>query len=136
MKALISKLFGYRNNNIGADDPLSPHYDEHLMACTEKRRIFVNIPPGSRYLNRNKNPKTKYRPNKVSTSKYSFLNFLPKNIIEQFRGIANFYFLSLVILQGFPMFKTVDISVTALPIVIIFVATALKVRLYIYLGCV
>lgn len=68
----------------------------------EKRRIFLNIPPGSRYIDKKtKLPKIKYKDNKVRTSKYTVLNFLPKNLILQFRAIANFYFLVLVILQGF-----------------------------------
>lgn len=31
--------------------------------------------------------------NSISTSKYNILNFLPKNLIEQFSKIANLYFL-------------------------------------------
>ncbi|KAJ1330155.1 hypothetical protein BSLG_009685 [Batrachochytrium salamandrivorans] len=54
------------------------------------------------------------------------VTFLPKNIFEQFRGIANFYFLSLVILQVFNEFKEVDVSVTAAPIIIIVGITAFK----------
>lgn len=37
--------------------------------------------------------------NYICTSKYSIISFLPKNIFEQFRRIANFYFLCLLILQ-------------------------------------
>ncbi|GBP58870.1 Probable phospholipid-transporting ATPase IF, partial [Eumeta japonica] len=36
----------------------------------------------------------KRKHNKIKTSKYSLLTFLPKNLMEQFRRIANFYFLS------------------------------------------
>lgn len=32
-------------------------------------------------------------PNRVRTSKYSLLSFLPINIFEQFRRLANFFFL-------------------------------------------
>lgn len=67
-----------------------------------------------------------YKTNQVRTSKYTLLSFLPKNIFEQFRGIANFYFLSLVALQAFSLFKTVDVAVAALPIVLIVAMTAFK----------
>ncbi|KAJ3065564.1 hypothetical protein HDU98_011079 [Podochytrium sp. JEL0797] len=64
--------------------------------------------------------------NKVRTSKYTMLSFLPKNLFEQFRSIANFYFMSLVILQAFPPFALVSTLLTAAPILIIVCATAVK----------
>ncbi|KAI8906959.1 hypothetical protein EDD86DRAFT_210177 [Gorgonomyces haynaldii] len=90
-----------------------------------RRRIFLNTTPTGAYI-KNQKPTQKFTSNKVRTSKYTFVTFLPRNIFEQFRGIANFYFLSLVVLQAFDLFKTVDLIVTALPIVIIVVATAIK----------
>ena len=84
-----------------------------------RRRIFLNTPSHS--------PIEPYPPNRVQTSKYTLLTFFPKNIIEQFRGIANFYFLSLVILQAFSIFATVPVIVAALPIIIIVMATMFKV---------
>mgnify|MGYP001028202247 CR=1 FL=1 len=40
--------------------------------------------------------------NKVVTAKYNVLTFLPKNLFEQFRRVANFYFLIMLILQLIP----------------------------------
>lgn len=37
--------------------------------------------------------------NAIKTSKYNFLTFLPLNLFEQFRRLANAYFLFLMILQ-------------------------------------
>ena len=37
--------------------------------------------------------------NRVVTSKYTLLNFVPKNLFEQFRRIANFYFLCIAVIQ-------------------------------------
>ena len=37
--------------------------------------------------------------NKISTSKYTWINCIPKIIYEQFRKLANFYFLIIAILQ-------------------------------------
>ena len=40
-----------------------------------------------------------YANNFICTSKYTVLSFLPKNLFEQFRRLANSYFLSLLVLQ-------------------------------------
>ena len=51
-----------------------------------------------------------YPLNKISTSKYNILTFLPKNLYLQFTKLANLYFLILSIMQstsimgdGFPL---------------------------------
>lgn len=46
------------------------------------------------------NPNTagKYSSNVVKTSKYSLLSFLPKNLFEQFKRAANFYFLVVMVI--------------------------------------
>jgi hypothetical protein len=41
----------------------------------------------------------KYPDNRVVSSKYTVLNFLPKNLFEQFRRIANTYFLIIGIIM-------------------------------------
>lgn len=40
--------------------------------------------------------------NAVSTSKYTLVSFLPKSIFEQFRRLANVYFLIISIFQVSP----------------------------------
>lgn len=37
--------------------------------------------------------------NRISTAKYTILTFLPLNLFEQFSKLANFYFLSLALLE-------------------------------------
>ncbi|KAL3900317.1 MAG: hypothetical protein SGCHY_001422 [Lobulomycetales sp.] len=64
--------------------------------------------------------------NRVTTTKYTFLSFLPKNLAYQFSNIANIYFLGLILLQTVPELKIVDVSVTALPLILILTATAAK----------
>ena len=70
-----------------------------------------------------------YTMNRVRTSKYSLVTFLPKNMFEQFHGLANFYFLGIIILQILPEFKQVEIIVPLLPLVVILGVTAIKVNL-------
>ncbi|BGP19449.1 hypothetical protein JCM10213_006269 [Rhodosporidiobolus nylandii] len=67
-----------------------------------------------------------YERNKVRTSKYTLLSFLPKNLSEQFRRIANVYFLALIVLQVFPIFGATTPQVAMLPLVAILVITGFK----------
>ncbi|KAJ3170240.1 hypothetical protein HDU88_008867 [Geranomyces variabilis] len=92
-----------------------------------KRRVYVNTPLVPPYIDtRTNEPVFTFPSNKVRTSKYSPLTFLPKNLFEQFRSVANFYFTSLVILQAFPPFNQVSVVLTGAPVVIIVAATAIK----------
>ena len=45
------------------------------------------------------NSRFNYANNRIKTSKYTLLTFLPLNLLEQFQRLANFYFLCLLILQ-------------------------------------
>lgn len=85
--------------------------------------------------------------NQVLTSKYNLITFVPRNLLEQFRRIANIFFLSafrdsywvwptrkltsvratvLVILQFFPRFTTVSPGLSALPLIVVIFITACK----------
>jgi hypothetical protein len=67
-----------------------------------------------------------YNTNEVSTSKYTLWTFLPKNLYEQFRSVANFYFLVIAILQAFPTFAIVSFGLVIVPLIIILGFTGLK----------
>lgn len=41
--------------------------------------------------------------NKITTSKYTYWSFLPKNLYEQFHKVANIYFLAIAVLQATPV---------------------------------
>jgi Phospholipid-translocating ATPase N-terminal len=59
------------------------------------RTFFVNnkVPDGyGDYL------PAKFTKNEIISSKYTVWNFLPVNLFEQFRRVANFYFLSIAII--------------------------------------
>ncbi|CAD8093418.1 unnamed protein product [Paramecium sonneborni] len=69
----------------------------------------------------------KYSTNKVQTSKYTWYNFFPKNILEQFTKQANVYFLILAILQGIPIISISDGQPTILlPLIFILIVTMIK----------
>lgn len=92
-----------------------------------KRRVYVNIPLPPTELDQNGEPRENYVANKIRTSKYTFLTFLPKNLLEQFRRVANMYFLFLVILQLFPAVGgNVQPFMAASPLLSIITMTAIK----------
>ncbi|KAJ3331956.1 hypothetical protein HDU93_009414, partial [Gonapodya sp. JEL0774] len=93
---------------------------------TAPRRIFVNMSLPKDLLDSRGEPITNWASNKVKTSKYSALNFLPKNLFEQFRRVANFFFLTITIIQFFPDFQQIDPIVAALPLIIIVFLTGVK----------
>lgn len=73
---------------------------EELAAEGRRRRnVYVNIELPMSELNKYGEPR-EYSRNKVRTSKYTIWTFFPKNLTEQFRRVANLYFLGLVILQS------------------------------------
>ncbi|KAG0032112.1 hypothetical protein BGZ82_006683 [Podila clonocystis] len=64
--------------------------------------------------------------NKVVTTQYSILTFIPKNLYHQFRRVANFFFLVIVILQCIEPFQSLEPAVSALPLMIIVGLTAAR----------
>ncbi|KAJ7638744.1 phospholipid-translocating ATPase [Roridomyces roridus] len=92
------------------------------------RTVYVNknLPP--EYLDQRGRPKPAYiyPSNQVITSKYTIVTFLPRNLLEQFRRVANIFFLALAILQFFPKFATVSVGVVILPLIIVLAFTAIK----------
>ncbi|KAI7866455.1 hypothetical protein BDF14DRAFT_1743655 [Spinellus fusiger] len=64
--------------------------------------------------------------NAITTAKYTLISFVPKNLFEQFRNVANLYFLFLVILQCIPIFGVTAPVVSALPLIVILIITAIK----------
>lgn len=91
-----------------------------------RRTVYVNIPLPSSLRNSQGEPVVRYVRNKVRTSKYSLITFVPKNLLEQFRRVANIYFLFLVILQLFSIFGAPNAQIGMLPLLAILGMTAIK----------
>ena len=53
-----------------------------LLCCSRRVQMYIN--------------------NKVTTSKYNFITFLPLNLLLQFSKMANLYFLVLTIAELYP----------------------------------
>lgn len=109
---------------------------QFLEVRSNVREIF--LPPdvaGQRKFMRNLTPKMRKKfaethpwtvSNEIRTAKYTIFNFIPKNLFEQFRRVANVYFFLVIILQGIPIFSNTNIILAASPLVSILLVTAIK----------
>ncbi|KAH9460825.1 hypothetical protein MJO29_009800 [Puccinia striiformis f. sp. tritici] len=99
------------------------------------RQVFINLSLPSQAWKSNKKGEVlvghpteawEHPSNQIKTAKYSLLTFIPRNLLEQFRRIANVFFLSLVILQFIPKFSQVSPALAALPLLSVLAITAIK----------
>ncbi|XP_029922856.1 probable phospholipid-transporting ATPase IH isoform X2 [Myripristis murdjan] len=63
--------------------------------------------------------------NRIVSSKYTFWNFIPKNLFEQFRRVANFYFLIIFLVQLIIDTPTSPVT-SGLPLFFVITVTAIK----------
>lgn len=64
--------------------------------------------------------------NRICTTKYTFLSFLPKNLLEQFHRVANLYFIFIVLLNWVPSIQAFGKEVAMIPVLFVLGVTALK----------
>lgn len=75
---------------------------------------------------RGKNNQLGYTNNRVTNTKYTWWNFLPLNLFNQFSLHLNRYFLFIAILQLFEVLTPVNPATTWGPMVVIFAISAIK----------
>ena len=80
--------------------------------------IPLNQPNGSH--------RTKLPSNLITTTKYSFWSFIPKNLFEQFRRMTNCYFLLIVIITFIPSISPITPWTSILPLTFVLSVTAVK----------
>eukprot|EP00126_Sphaerothecum_destruens_P013666 Sdes_comp23383_c0_seq1m21645 len=85
---------------------------------TEERLIYINA--------HSQNIQFNYPNNIICTSRYNMLTFLPINLFQQFRRVANAYFLFLLILQLIPVISALSPVATAAPLVFVLFLTGVK----------
>ncbi|XP_042008673.1 phospholipid-transporting ATPase 3-like isoform X2 [Salvia splendens] len=81
------------------------------------RTIFCN--------DRDANLHTKFKANSVSTTKYDIFTFLPKGLFEQFRRVANLYFLMISILSCTPVSPVSPIT-NVIPLTLVLLVSLIK----------
>lgn len=82
------------------------------------RHIFINNP--------GRNRQFRYSGNKVTTSKYTLLSFVPINLYEQFKRLANFWFLVVACLQLIPNISPISPITSFAPLIFVLSITAIK----------
>lgn len=92
------------------------------------RSIYINTDLPESYFDKKGRvlKENKYDSNQNVTSKYTVITFLPRNLLEQFRRVANIFFLAIAILQFFPKFSTISPGLVILPLLAVLAITALK----------
>ncbi|CAI2358814.1 unnamed protein product [Moneuplotes crassus] len=95
----------YRNIFYGFDEDDALHHLKKEYEDPNDPKQKIKIP--------------KYKNNKISTSKYNIVDFLPKAILIQFLRIYNFYFLCTIVLQGVPAVSTMPVYLAALPFIFV-----------------
>lgn len=70
--------------------------------------------------------RTRFCSNRTSTTKYNVFNFIPKQLFEQFRRLANCYFLLVIALQFVPGLSPLNPFASIFPLALVLVITAVK----------
>lgn len=92
----------------------------------DRKRIVVpnhTVPPETP---RKKHPNGRRPNNKVRTTKYTLLSFLPRNLLEQFHRVANLYFIFIVLLNWFPAINAFGKEISMIPVMFVLGVTAVK----------
>lgn len=64
--------------------------------------------------------------NRLKTTKYTLLSFLPKNLFEQFHRLANVYFVFIALLNFVPAVNAFQPGLALAPVLFILAVTAIK----------
>lgn len=81
-------------------------YDHHAKAAENPNRLYSN--------------------NKIKTTKYTVLSFIPKNLFEQFHRFANVYFVFIALLNFVPVVNAFQPVLALAPVLFILSVTAIK----------
>ncbi|KAK3100160.1 hypothetical protein FSP39_015575 [Pinctada imbricata] len=76
--------------------------------------------------NAKNHPNRDFMSNRIRTTKYSILTFLPKNLFEQFHRFANLYFILVVALNWVPQVQAFGKEIAMIPVLFVLSVTAVK----------
>ena len=93
----------------------------------EVKQRILSYDKNGEYVTPESQDELPYIGNKIKTSKYSLITFIPLNLFEQVIRPANFYFCIIAALQSIPEVSISGGSPTILvPLVFVFTVTAIK----------
>lgn len=124
------RLIGRTNT----DDDERPYSYSSLLACGGKSsqtprlagKHRVVVPHLQLFKEEYEKFSGTYVNNRIRTTKYTLLNFVPRNLFEQFHRVANLYFLFLVVLNWVPLVEAFQKEITMLPLVVVLTIIAIK----------
>lgn len=103
---------------------------QNLKRPPDKEKVILRVVQNNAILPENlphkHHPHKGYAKNKVRTTKYTILSFIPKNLFEQFHRIANLYFIGIVLLNWFPKINAFGKEIAILPVLFVLGVTAIK----------
>ncbi|ESO88482.1 hypothetical protein LOTGIDRAFT_165609 [Lottia gigantea] len=83
--------------------------------------VDPDIPPAHK-----NHPNHEFRSNRIKTTRYSVITFLPKNLFEQFHRYANLYFIFVVALNWVPEVNAFGKEIAMAPVIFVLAVTAIK----------
>ncbi|CAG9864504.1 unnamed protein product [Phyllotreta striolata] len=92
----------------------------------ERYRLVVPnhvVPPRTP---RKDHPNGRRPDNRIRTTKYTLLSFVPRNLLEQFHRVANLYFIFIVLLNFVPSINAFGKEIAMLPVMFVLFVTAVK----------
>ncbi|KAK3813393.1 MAG: hypothetical protein J3Q66DRAFT_348220 [Benniella sp.] len=125
----LRRLFSKAKEGSGPEDSYRlKRMESHAsITAAKRRRIYLNLTPDAVENDLDAPNDLPYYPtNKVTTSKYDLFSFIPKNLFEQFRRLANLYFLFVAGLSIAPILGGFAPFLTFLPLIFIISVTAIK----------
>ncbi|KAK3611098.1 hypothetical protein CHS0354_000105 [Potamilus streckersoni] len=90
------------------------------------RTIVPNHTVPDEPIKQKSHPNRTYASNKIKTTKYTILTFIPKNLFEQFHRFANLYFIFIVGLNWVPQIQVFGKEISVLPVIFVLAVTAIK----------
>ncbi|XP_040460796.1 phospholipid-transporting ATPase VB [Falco naumanni] len=123
----------YRWQRLGTESPSQTLSETTplLSSLSNKPKLNLNrwrivFPDNGRKRKDWKQASVFYSGNKIQTTKYTWVTFLPQNLFEQFHRLGNLYFFFLVVLNWFPQVETFHREITMLPLVVVLLASMIK----------
>lgn len=97
----------------------SMQFEDNLSHEGNPRLIHINDPKMT-------NDKYEFTGNEIRTSKYTSINFVPKNLFIQFHRVAYLYFLAIAALNQLPPLAVFGRTVSLFPLLFVLCVTAIK----------